>query len=119
MTDLGEKIMGVLQHHRGKATAIDAHQLSALTGIRERKLRAEIHRLTVEDELAIATSMNQGYFIIVTPEEAEECTRRLWKHAISELVRVAKLRKLSQVQFHDLLDAEIGRLGLFDHGQGK
>lgn len=65
--------------------AITTRDLASQFGIDDKKLRRYIHHLRCEGRFV--SSNNRGYFI-GTKEEQNECSKRIWLHAMAELEAV-------------------------------
>ena len=119
MTQDERMVYSVLNFHRGRESAIGKANLSATTGIGERVMRKVIKRLIETHHVRIGSTPEApaGYFIIETAEEADQCSKRLYRQSLSMLKRMSVLRRMSadelcgQLKF-DLMEKPSGRQGL-------
>lgn len=88
------QLLTVLARHTGKGNGISVKQLAEVTGAKERHVRTLIEALRNEG-CAICATPKDGYYIANTPEELDQTITFLHKRAMSSLVQIAKLKRIS------------------------
>jgi len=90
--NLKSHLKSILERHEGKARAITAGQLSAMSGAPDRSVRLAIRELIDEGMPIISsTEIPSGYFIPTSLEEAKHCTTSLRSRAIEIFLRRRQL----------------------------
>ncbi len=101
MQPLEQRLLDILQHHRGKERAITVSELQRWVPISTRKIRATIARLVTERRVPVASTVHPpyGFFLITSAEEAKECLAQYWSR-VQEVAKRAKiLADVVQEQF--------------------
>jgi len=88
------QLLNILSRHIGKGNGVSVKQLAEVTGAKERHIRTLIEDLRNEGH-AICATPKDGYYIAGTPEELEQTLSFLHKRAMSSLVQIAKLKRIS------------------------
>jgi hypothetical protein len=71
--DTKQQVSQILSHHEGRAQAITARELARVVGDNERSVRLAIRDLIAEGlPIASATMEPQGFFLVLTKQEADE-----------------------------------------------
>jgi hypothetical protein len=88
-------LLTILQLHRGKARAITGKELAQVMGAPDDRLvRKEIRELIAEGHpIASSTEKPYGYFLVDTPEEAEQYLRQLKSRLVEDAYRRRDFRK--------------------------
>lgn len=89
LTDDEERVLNALACRRGRAQALSAPSLAALTGLEERYVRELVKRLVEVHRVPIGstTSRPPGYYIITGDEERQQVRASLIRRAVSILQR--------------------------------
>jgi len=96
----------IRDQHQGAIASINQADLAAVSGIRKRRVRKIIKELIEQFGMPIGTLYTQagGYFWITTKSEAEVSCKAISDHAISQLSRVAALKKTTLRKYVGQLD---------------
>lgn len=84
--------------YRGAGNPISRHQLTHLTGVSDRKVRAAVHELITQRRLPICSSSNvyglgAGYYVATTREELEHAVRFIESYRDQAAERARCLRE--------------------------
>lgn len=92
MSYLEERILEILQSHKGKDNPITVQKIQKLTCATPRKIRKTIANLVTLHRIPIASSVNYpyGFYLITDKDEAETCLRQYWSR-VKEVARRAKI----------------------------
>lgn len=109
MTPDEKRVWGVLQNHRGRASAITGEELARQVGLHWRLCREVMKSLIETHHCRIGSAPGRppGYFIIETPEEAEATYETLKGQGLSTLKRAAVIRRVSLRELFGQLQMEI------------
>ena len=97
--DMEGRLLAIIRAHRGPARAIGKKALAKLTGLTERHARRivkdliEIHGFPICSSYAARAG---GYYWPATNEDIQAVRRKLRSHALSILVRQARLGRTSK-----------------------
>jgi len=88
-------LLTILQLHRGKTRAITGKELAQILGEpNDRMIRKEIRELIADGHpIASSTEKPYGYFVIDTPEEAEQYLRQLKSRLVKDAYRRRDFKK--------------------------
>jgi predicted transcriptional regulator of viral defense system len=103
-------VLGIIKRHGGKERAVSVERISAETKVAPRQVREIVKGLIEKHRVRIGSSLRSpnGYYMIQTPEEAEENEKTLRRLGISILVRAAVLRGLEIEEYLRKVQREIG-----------
>jgi hypothetical protein len=107
LTNEEAAVLGIIEKHRGKGSAILGKAIGSITGIEYDRLRAVISHL-VNDHGYLIASNSKGYYVPVTADEISEATRSLRHRAIMILVRASRLQKISLEEIFHQARMEFG-----------
>lgn len=90
-------LAGILQRHKGAATAVPMEDLARTVGLSTRELQIQIKHLIEHHGQLIgsATGAPHGYYLVTDAKELSRAKRQLWNRAMSNLVRIARLDRIS------------------------
>lgn len=104
----------ILEHHRGRANALQVRHFAQLLGVDERRAQQIVKHL-VEDHAVLigsATSKPFGYYIPETPKEVRAVTAQL-RHRLGSLAhRIASIERISVEEVY-------GQMRLSDGSDGS
>lgn len=87
----------ILEHHRGRANALQVRHFAQLLGVDERRAQQIVKHLVEDHAILIGSAVTRpfGYFVPETPEEVEAVTAQLYHRIASLAVRIARIRRIS------------------------
>lgn len=114
MTDKHTAVLQLIFRCKGRQRAISAKQLSRLTGLSDREVRAVVADLRRE-EYPIASAVNKpyGFFIPETLDEARECQ----SHIYARMREIGITARALDRAFGEHIPGKQMVLSLFDGGE--
>lgn len=102
-------VMGALLSHSGRQAAITVGDISIVTMLSDRTVRAILKHLTEKRGIGIVTGCT-GCYLVETAAELEEYLDNLKKRALSTLRRMAVLARKHLPELLGQLRIEVGEL---------
>jgi len=89
-------LLRILEQHRGIASAVPMEDLARTVGLSTRELQIQIKHLIEYHGCLIGSSTGNphGYYL-ATAADLHKAKRQLWNRAMSNLVRLSRLDKIS------------------------
>jgi hypothetical protein len=87
----------ILEHHRGRANALQVRHFAQLVGVDERRAQILVKHLVEDHGVLIGSAVTRpfGYYIPETPEEVRAVTAQLYHRIASLAVRIARIKRIS------------------------
>ena len=84
-----QRVLSVLERHRGREAAISSPQLAAAAGVSERRLRDLLRHLVLEHQVPLGSSSGRpaGYWLIASDEERVQTRDSLLRRGLKNIQR--------------------------------
>lgn len=88
----------ILQEHKGRAKAIKCRRVAKMMDVHPRTVRALVNSLIFDFGIPIIGDHSKGYYLVETVEEIESTTTTLKRHALHELWKAARIKKIAPAE---------------------